>query len=397
MMTLEDEITEAQAFITDPPRNESNTCDWIILPLLWAAGYARRDIESRMADSTGQYPDYTILPNHPAATYYLEAKAWDIALEDKHVNQALNYANQNGKRFVVLTNGRSWRLYDNDIRGLLANKLLTQVELQNTSQITDFLSALSKPEVLQGSLERTAETVSQRRLQEAHYQQEQQRREEELRSLHQRQMEIKGHLDTILPSLLKDPNSKLIVLLAEHLREQEEMGDISSETLSGWFAGGLHQFLPVREEQNVVRDLPQMSQPFLSKQQGGKAVTLKELQGIPIDGKSSRPLALQTPDGAQFSTSSWVQLAAQVVGWLLQQPNRMPLPFQSGNRQRWFLNQSPEHKRRDQRTKFLPISVLDRVVYMDKDRSGDMFIQDLNALCLAMQVAPDTFRVTVLF
>ncbi len=104
-MTLEDEIAEAQVCIADPPKNESSTCDWIILPLLYAAEYGRRDIESRMADSTGQFPDYTLLPNNPAAMFYLEAKSWNVALEDTHAKQALNYANHNGKRFVVLTNG----------------------------------------------------------------------------------------------------------------------------------------------------------------------------------------------------------------------------------------------------------------------------------------------------
>jgi predicted type IV restriction endonuclease len=143
-MTLEDEISQAQVFITEPPKNGSNTCEWIILPILWSTGYARRDIESRMADSTGQYPDYTLLPNHATATYYLEAKAWNVTLEDMHVKQALNYANHNGRRFVVLTNGQNWRLYDNAIQGQLAVKLLTEVRLRDTAEITDFLTALSK-------------------------------------------------------------------------------------------------------------------------------------------------------------------------------------------------------------------------------------------------------------
>ena len=127
MVTLDEEIAQAQVFISEPPKNESNTCEWIILPILWSTGYARRDIESRMADSTGQYPDYTLLPNHSSATFYLEAKAWNVTLEDIHVKQALNYANHNGKRFVVLTNGQNWRLYDNAVQGPLPDKLLTDV------------------------------------------------------------------------------------------------------------------------------------------------------------------------------------------------------------------------------------------------------------------------------
>jgi len=106
-MTLEDEIRDAQAQAGEPPKNESSTCEWVILPLLWAAGYARRDIEPRVADSTGDFPDYTLLSSQPASTFYLEAKAWSVRLDDIFVKQALNYANQNGIRFVILANGQN--------------------------------------------------------------------------------------------------------------------------------------------------------------------------------------------------------------------------------------------------------------------------------------------------
>src|SRR5579872_4683798 len=116
-MSLADAIAEALANSTPPPPNESNTCDWIIYPLLLACGYARRDIVSRVADNDRKFPDYTILPDSPHA-WFLEAKAWNEVLEDQHAHQSLNYANQNGKRWVVLTNGDCWRLYDNQIQGL---------------------------------------------------------------------------------------------------------------------------------------------------------------------------------------------------------------------------------------------------------------------------------------
>ena len=108
-MTLEDEIKEAQSYADDPPENEANTCNRIILPLLLAAGYAQRDIESQMADGAGRFPDYTLLPN-TVFTWYLEAKAWNVALNDIHARHSLSYAMVNGKRFVVLTNGQDWRL-----------------------------------------------------------------------------------------------------------------------------------------------------------------------------------------------------------------------------------------------------------------------------------------------
>src|SRR5439155_23527827 len=115
-MSLADAIAQALEEANPPPVNESTTCEWVIYPLLLAAGHARRDILSRVADNNGQYPDYSILLDSPHG-WFLEAKAWNVALQDNHAQQALNYANQNGKRWVVLSNGQEWRLYDNDIRG----------------------------------------------------------------------------------------------------------------------------------------------------------------------------------------------------------------------------------------------------------------------------------------
>lgn len=97
-MSLKEAVADARQYIEDPPPNESCTCEWVILPLLRAAGYAPRDIVSRLADNNGQFPDYTLLPQADHVTWFLEAKACNIALEDRWVHQSLNYANQNNKR-----------------------------------------------------------------------------------------------------------------------------------------------------------------------------------------------------------------------------------------------------------------------------------------------------------
>jgi predicted type IV restriction endonuclease len=397
MMTLQDEITEAQDYITEPPKNESSTCDWIILPLLLATGYARRDIESRMADSTGQFPDYSLLPSHSTATYYLEAKAWNVTLEDIHVKQALNYANHNGKRFVVLTNGQHWRLYDNAIQGLLEAKLIIYAALRDTSQITNFLTMISKPQVLDGSLERIAASVSQYRLQEAQELQERQQHEAELQSIYKRQQQIKELLDTALPDLLSDLKGKLIVLMANYLSQETELGDISPESLSGWFDERLHQpSLPLEEQSPDPRYTPAVPL-FLLEQQEKHTLTLTELKDKTIDGKKSRPFVLHAPDGTSFPVGSWVKLAAQAISWLLQQSQPMPIPFVSTHRTRYFLNSVGEHKRPDIRKNFQPISAHGKTVYMDTDRSAQMFLTDIYALCLAMKIDPNAFRITVLF
>lgn len=393
-MTLENEIIDAQECVSDPPKNESSTCDWIILPLLHAAGYARRDIESRVADSTGQFPDYTVLPNNFSSTYYLEAKAWNVTLEDSHVKQALNYANHNGKRFVVLTNGQCWRLYDNAVLGLLGEKLILQAALQETSQIMAFLTGLSKSAVLAGSLERLAEEACQRKLQEDRDLQERRQREEELQSIHKRQTEIRNFLNSTLPNLLNDASSEVIVLMTICLSEQDELKDISPEILASWFDEYLNQSVAYQKEQTAYPVQPQSAHPVHSEKQGEVTLTLKEIQGRPIDGKSSRPIVLQTPDGIQMNVRSWVNLTEYIVRWLLQQSRPMPIPFDSGNRQRWFVNRVPEHKYSKPNEKFKEISAQGKTVYMDSDRSAVDLLADVYRLCLAMQVDPTTFQIT---
>ena len=394
-MTMEEEIVQAQVFISDPPRNESNTCEWIILPILWSTGYARRDIESRMADSTGQYPDYTLLPDHSSATFYLEAKAWNVMLEDIHVKQALNYANHNGKRFVVLTNGQSWRLYDNAIQGQLLDKLLRQVELQDTPQITDFLTALSKSNVLQGSLEGVAEETRQRRSQEARDLQERRQREEELRNSQKRDLETNLHLTTTLPGLLKDSSGEIVSLITDFLSEQEQFESLSPEILSAWFKENFALPSTIIIEQSARPAQSNTTLPALPKEALGTTLTLKEIQGKPIDGKKGKPVELQLPDGTKIPVRSWVSLAEQIVSNLLQQSNSMPLPFEYSHPKRWFLNHIPEHKSQGQRKLFKPISAQGKTVYLDRDRSASDMMADVHALCLAMNVVPDAFRITV--
>ena len=395
-MTIEDEITEAQSFYTDPPRNESNTCDWIILPMLHAAGYSRRDIESRVVDATGQFPDYTILPAESGVTWYLEAKAWNVPLEDVHAKQALNYANQNGKRFVVLTNGQWWRLYDNSIQGVLANKLVTDVALTNATEIHRFLRALSKIEVLGGNLERfTAEEMT-RRSQAAAEASDRARREEEACRASVQQESLGRLLRTSVIDNLRDPADDLVTAITSWLQDREDFREITPESVALAFSEAMskpRQDAPA--QLNNQTPVPALRSSVFP-QRGEQTLSLTAMLKLPVDGKSSRPIALQMPDGANIAVRSWVDLAEQAVRWLLEQSVPLPIPFEGCTRARWFLNYAPVHKREDQRKKFRTISANDKTVYMDTDRSGAMFLQDIYMLYQGTHVAPDGIRVTTL-
>jgi predicted type IV restriction endonuclease len=137
------------------PENESNTCDHIILPLLREMGYLRRDIRSRAADAAGKYPDYTILPDTPH-TWFLEAKGWKERLDSRDADQAINYAHRQGKRWVVLTNGRNWRLYDDHIQSVSnVERLVAEASIDNEEEFLDLLETLNKESIVSGAIERS--------------------------------------------------------------------------------------------------------------------------------------------------------------------------------------------------------------------------------------------------
>src|SRR5438045_677499 len=124
-MPLMDAVAEAFAYYQSVPPSEGATCAWVMYPLLQAMGYAHQEILPQSSDATGLFPDFAVLPNDPNC-WYVEAKAWNTTLKDSHAHQAISYAHGNGKRWVVLTNGRNWRLYDDYVYGLTDQKLVAE-------------------------------------------------------------------------------------------------------------------------------------------------------------------------------------------------------------------------------------------------------------------------------
>lgn len=60
---LRDAVSEALNLASSSPgMNEAATCDWIIRPLIHAAGYKTNEILPQGIDTNNQKPDYTILP-----------------------------------------------------------------------------------------------------------------------------------------------------------------------------------------------------------------------------------------------------------------------------------------------------------------------------------------------
>ena len=135
------------------PGNEASTCDWIILPVLQSLGYARHEILPQATDGRIGRPDYTILPETDY-TWFVEAKAWSSPLESTQADQALNYAHANGRRWVLLTNGREWRLYDDRIHGRSEDRLVGVASLEEIEKCHQLLDSLTRASVISEKVER---------------------------------------------------------------------------------------------------------------------------------------------------------------------------------------------------------------------------------------------------
>ncbi len=89
--------------------------------------------------------------------FLIEAKAMPLALSDRHIEQAENYASRSGIEWVVLTNGATWRLYHLTFESTgIEHDLAFDVELIPESDLEEVwkrLELLSRKRVVSGALE----------------------------------------------------------------------------------------------------------------------------------------------------------------------------------------------------------------------------------------------------
>lgn len=132
-----------------PPRNEQETVQRVILPLLRElAGYnPEEDFHYEHSSLAGRADIY--YPAQAAQNaLWIEVKDWNTPLEDKHAVQLVNYVNEQGGRWGVLTNGQEWRLYDCHLTRLPAqDRLVLRAHKDDLQSIVDFMRVISKTAV----------------------------------------------------------------------------------------------------------------------------------------------------------------------------------------------------------------------------------------------------------
>lgn len=116
--------------------NEAQTSQVIVLPVLQALGY---DIwnpyevlaQGHSGGGSGAYaPDFAI-KLEAKTCFIIEVKALSREFSANDEIQAVNYVNALGRRWAILTNGKAWHFYDNQISRPVSEKLSLTVELKN--------------------------------------------------------------------------------------------------------------------------------------------------------------------------------------------------------------------------------------------------------------------------
>lgn len=360
---LVSEIEEARKYFENPPPNESCTCDWVILPLLRAVGYARWEIVSQAGTPGGGYPDYTILLNTPH-TWYLEAKEWKRNLENgQDVVQALNYANARGHRWVVLSNGRQWLLFDNHIQGVGAEQRLVARADVDSSAFIEFLLALSKSSIQSGGLDEYA---------------------------------VRSRLRTVLQRELVEKDSPIVRSICSILRNKLGLISIQASDVVTYFRQMKTVQTPISPNKHVITESGQEPTP-----QAAVSRNLEELRSLGKKVRHNNPEVLTLPDGLEVPVQKWAEMAVEVVKWLAEHDKLPVLPFwpskasPSGweiGQRNWLLSTSPVHESgREMSARVIDLS--DRKVYINVGYNSSDFVWYLCFLCEAVDEAPSRFLV----
>lgn len=169
-MSLEGAISKLVATATvlkaSGAANEANTKALLIEPLIAALGWDPSDlafVDREVKVFDGTFLDYA-LKLDGAPRLYVEAKGINENLGDaKFIAQTVNYANNDGVLWCVLTNGTRVAVYKTNEPVAMDRKLLFEVDLANDSEsVADkakLVRLISRDAVQDGELDRFGERV----------------------------------------------------------------------------------------------------------------------------------------------------------------------------------------------------------------------------------------------
>jgi len=365
-MSLKDELTRVREYLLDSgkrPNNEANTCHWVITPLLLQCGYDFHEIDVQTHDTAGKFPDYAVMPGTTFA-WFLEAKAWQENLADTHVIQAMNYAHTQGRRWVVLSNGREWRLYDDHIIGVQpANRMVASARLDCAGELESLLTALNKASIHSGDIGVFA---------------------------------TRQRLAPVLSQQLRTPGSEVIKAITSTLKNKLALPSVTMNDVASYFEG----YDATGYSNNAaVPPLPVPPKVHQSSSEAPRLTpgsqSLGQLQELGIAIQGRKPKTISFPDKTEKPVTSWRDVAVETTGWLFANYPMANLPFRGRKGGKlYFINTSKFHSSGTE-MRYKAFQNSGQTLYMDVNRSASDFISCLNVLCKEVGAPPSEFHVTL--
>lgn len=333
-----------------PKPTEADTCSRAIERLLReVAGYGYADYHVQLQGEGGTYPDYLMLPQ-TAYPWFLEAKAWRSSLSDQYAGQAVSYANNNGGRWVVLTNGYEWRLYDNTVQTGLKDKLVLTAKLSSSiDEVLDFLEVISRESMMSGHIVKVVDKIR-----------------------------LKKELDR----QLSDSNSVVVKVIVKGLK-QIGLSYVTPQMVVEYFTARREQHQPPnRPGATPETDTPQPNVPPVTQTNQAEASrSLEEWYKHRKLVTGSKPIAIKFPDGSVKNTDNWRSLGLEVIRWLASQNKLPPPPYPRSSRTRYLYNGVNQHP--DGQTMAAPfqLQILGYALYVETHKSARGWTRRLYTLC----------------
>jgi predicted transport protein len=142
--------------------NEAQTKEWFIKPFFECLGWdfsSPEDVVPEDDDNGGKRPDYGFYIDGKIR-FFVEAKPLNCNIDDpKIVSEKVNYCNNANVPFLVITNGKDYRIYYIGIKGANKDKLL--IEFSVFDEIEDeVIEKIRKSAFKDNLLERYAKNIS---------------------------------------------------------------------------------------------------------------------------------------------------------------------------------------------------------------------------------------------
>jgi len=267
--------------------NEADTKALLIEPMLGALGWDLHDLEAvtreyRVYDGT--LIDYALkVGNEPRL--FVEAKPMARSLDDKQlIAKTVNYANNEGVVWCVLTNGLQYRVYKSNEPVEMEQKLLFKVDVEDSrneagaENVNRLLSYLARESVESGQVDEWGEATFT-------------------------DVRVKSALD----ALLTDPPTPLVKLVSQRVGAGVPLppGKVRDSLRRMAKLLGIH-----RAVLHVAPPSPSLPTPLTPH------VGWKPLDQLTVSSNQSPPGQIRLPDGTIRPLNAWRDLLVEVTRYL---------------------------------------------------------------------------------